>query len=181
VTRYVAFLRAINVGGRVVKMDDLRQLFEGLGLANVETFIASGNVVFESRAGRRGLERKIEQHLLDALGYDVATFVRTTDEVAEIAAFNPFGLEARAPGATLYVAFLRDAPGPARRQAVAALKNPVDDFALYGPNLYWLRRNRDSVTTGALLEKVLKAPATVRNMTTVARLAAKYGQQPQEP
>src|SRR6185369_8391120 len=61
--KYVAFLRAINVGGHVVKMDQLRALFEALGFANVETFIASGNVIFDSKSKNvAALERKIDRH-----------------------------------------------------------------------------------------------------------------------
>jgi uncharacterized protein (DUF1697 family) len=68
--RYVAFLRAINVGGHIVKMDQLRKLFEGLRLANVETFIASGNVIFDCGAeDAQKLERRIEAHLQKSLGY----------------------------------------------------------------------------------------------------------------
>ena len=67
--KFVAFLRAINVGGHLVKMDQLRSLLEELGFVNVETFIASGNVIFESRAGATApLERKIERVLRDGLG-----------------------------------------------------------------------------------------------------------------
>jgi uncharacterized protein (DUF1697 family) len=66
--RYIAFLRAINVGGHTVKMDVLRQHFAALGFSNVETFIASGNVVFETTAkNTRTLEQKIEKHLRAAL------------------------------------------------------------------------------------------------------------------
>jgi uncharacterized protein (DUF1697 family) len=68
--KYVAFLRAINVGGHTVKMDYLRHLFETLGLSNVETFIASGNVIFDSPSrNTKTLEKKIERHLLEKLGY----------------------------------------------------------------------------------------------------------------
>ena len=67
--RYVAFLRAINVGGHTVKMEDLRRLFETMGFANVETFIASGNVIFESKSkNTQAMERKIENHLRESLG-----------------------------------------------------------------------------------------------------------------
>ena len=84
--RYVAFLRAINVGGRhLVKMDALRRLFEELGFTNVETFIASGNVVFESKSrSAASLEKAIEAHLQKSLGYEVKTFIRSESEVAEI-------------------------------------------------------------------------------------------------
>ena len=68
--RYIAFLRAINVGGHTVKMDRLRALFQELPLANVETFIASGNVLFDSdESDTRVLERMIEGHLRAALGW----------------------------------------------------------------------------------------------------------------
>ena len=77
-TLYIAFLRAINVGGRTVKMDRLRGLFEQVGYADVETFIASGNVIFRSPAeDTQALERQIEAHLAASLGYEVAAFVRT--------------------------------------------------------------------------------------------------------
>src|SRR5262245_62756508 len=83
--RYIAFLRAINVGGHVVRMDDLRRQFEALRFSNVETFIASGNVVFESPSrDREAMEKAVEKRLLKALGYEVHTFIRTCDEVAAI-------------------------------------------------------------------------------------------------
>jgi Uncharacterized protein conserved in bacteria len=76
--RYIAFLRAINVGGHVVKMDHLKKLLESVNLSNVETFIASGNAIFES-SGRtpKVLKKKIADCLLKDLGYEVATFIRT--------------------------------------------------------------------------------------------------------
>ncbi len=76
--KLVAFLRAINVGGHTVSMAALRAEFEALGLKDVETFIASGNVIFTAPTGNRAaLERKIESHLHGALGYEVKTFLRT--------------------------------------------------------------------------------------------------------
>ena len=89
---FIAFLRAINVGrGRTVKMQSLRQIFESLGLSRVATFIASGNVVFETTAKEtKTLERKIERELKEALGYEVRTFVRGEAELARIANYRPF-------------------------------------------------------------------------------------------
>src|SRR5258708_37862568 len=91
-SRFIAFLRAINVGGgRTVKMESLRQVFESLGFSGVATFIASGNVVFEKTAkNTRTLERKIEKRLREALGFEVATFIRTDAELAEVANYKPF-------------------------------------------------------------------------------------------
>jgi uncharacterized protein (DUF1697 family) len=90
--RFIAFLRAINVGGgRTVKMQSLRQVFESLGLSSVATFIASGNVVFETTTKEpKALERKIERALKAALGYEVRTFVRGEDKLAKIANYRPF-------------------------------------------------------------------------------------------
>ena len=89
--RYIALLRAINVGGHKVKMDRLRKLFESLGLSNVETFIASGNVIFDSPAeDARTLEKQIEDYLRKSLGFEVATFVRSVSELEAIAGYRPF-------------------------------------------------------------------------------------------
>ena len=176
--KYVAFLRAINVGGHTVKMDDLRRRFESLGLSDVETFIASGNVIFDSpRAGAKALEREIESSLEQALGYKVATFLRTTRELAAVARHKPFAAaELEAEGNVLYVAFLADKPGEEAARKLLSYATAVDDFRVEGREVYWLRRKGlgESKFSGALLERALGAQATVRNSTTVRKLAAKY-------
>ncbi|MGH9174327.1 MAG: DUF1697 domain-containing protein [Vicinamibacterales bacterium] len=178
VTRYIAFLRAINVGGRTVKMDELRRLFEELGLANVATVIASGNVVFEASATDPSeLEQRIVDHLERWLGYRVDTFVRTASELAEIAAYRPFpAAELEADGATLFITFLAAPLDAARQQAIVALGTGTDSFHVHGRELYWLRRGRlsDSTISGATLEKVGKTVATARNANTIHRIVAKY-------
>ena len=79
--RYVAFLRGINVGGHIVKMDVLRKVFEDLGYDNVKTFIASGNVLFDSSSKvPAALEKSLAAALKKTLRYEVATFVRTVQE-----------------------------------------------------------------------------------------------------
>ena len=83
--KYIAFLRAINVGGHTVKMDQLREVFEQCGFKNVETFIASGNVIFDSTSKNpKALEKKIEAALLKAFGYEVHTFLRTPGELTAV-------------------------------------------------------------------------------------------------
>jgi uncharacterized protein (DUF1697 family) len=173
--RYIAFLRAINVGGRVVKMTTLKKIFESLELAEVETFIASGNVIFTSPAQAARLELRIEQGLDKALGYPVVTFLRTTEEIAAVAERDPFGVPIP-PGGRLYVGFLRDQPAPAARRKVAALATPTDTLAIHGRELYWLcaTPSMESIISGAMLEKVLGQPATLRNVNTLRRLAEKY-------
>ena len=170
--RYVAFLRAINVGGHIVKMDRLRKLFTQLGLTDVETFIASGNVLFTSPSkSGPALEKKIEKHLNAALGYEVATFVRTAAEVCQAAAHEPFSAALmKAPYHDLYVSFLRNAPPSAAQRAVEALRSPNDEFHINARELYWLSRVpfSESKVGGALLEKILGMPATMRSVTSGA-------------
>lgn len=171
--RYVAFLRAINVGGHTVKMEKLRALFGELGLADVSTFIASGNVIFESRARDvAALERKIEAHLEKALGYEVACFVRSTRELAEIAERNPFG-DAESEEGSLYVLFLRSPPEKDAVEQLTAFRTEVDDFRVHGRELYWrcLIRMSDS-TFGTAIGKTIRTPGTMRNATTLRKLAA---------
>lgn len=83
-TRYIALLRGINVGGHRVKMERLRGLFGELGFCNVATYIQSGNVFFETdESDFDSLTRKIEVHLFEALGYEVPVFLRTPVQLEE--------------------------------------------------------------------------------------------------
>ncbi|MBA2502799.1 MAG: DUF1697 domain-containing protein [Pyrinomonadaceae bacterium] len=175
--KYVAFLRAINVGGRIVKMDYLRDLFAALGFANVETLIASGNVIFSSASkNTKGLEQKIEIHLHETLGYKVATFVRSTSELAAIARYKPFAdSELNAEGHTLYIGFLSAKPVDEAKQKMAAHRTEVDEFHFHGREIYWLCRKKFSETQfKGNLEKLLGMQATLRNSTTVKKIAVKY-------
>ncbi len=175
--RSVAFLRAINVGGHVVKMDVLRQEFESLGLTGVETFIASGNVIFDARAKAAILERKIEAQLEGTLGYRVATFIRSIDELSAVAKTEAFDPSELAAGADLYVGFLREGSPMDLQKKLIALGNRIDDFAVRSREVYWLRRKQlgESVFSGAFIEKTLRAEATLRNITTVRKIVVKYG------
>jgi len=175
--KYIAFLRAINVGGHTVKMDYLRKLFTGLGFRNVETFIASGNVIFDSDSkSSRALEKKIEACLLKALSYEVTTFVRSTAELADIAQHKPFPDSELSAGHALYVGFMASEPSDTAKTKLLSLTTKVDDFRLNGREVYWLCRVKfgDSQISGALLAKTLGMPATLRNSTTVKKMAAKY-------
>lgn len=174
-TRYVAFLRAINVGGHVVKMDRLRTLFEALGCRDVRTFIASGNVVFSSAARDiPALESKIGTHLAKALGYEVATFVRTEAEVRRIAAFAPFpASHTGKDGTRVFVGFFQATLGPAGRKAVGSFRTDADEFHAEGKELYWLCRvpMLESTVSYVRLEKALGQRATFRNTNTIRRIA----------
>jgi uncharacterized protein (DUF1697 family) len=169
--RHIAFLRAINVGGRTVKMDRLRGLFTGLGLRDVTTLIASGNVLFSPGRQRTAtLERRIEEALADALGFEVTTFVRTA---ADLATLVRAGALSAKPEETLLVGFLKAIPDDAAVSRVHALRSHADDLAILGRELRWVRRGSmmESKLWGGALEKALGAPMTMRNVNTVRRLA----------
>ncbi len=174
--RCIAFLRAINVGGRIVKMDALKREFESLGLKRVETFIASGNVIFESSANAASLESKIEKHLAAKLGYEVATFLRTPAEVQSIATYQPFNATAMKNCGALVVGFVR---APLVAQSIGlvnALKSNIDDFHVNGREVYWICKTKQSESkfSNAVFERTLRAQATFRGMNTVKKLAEKY-------
>ena len=173
--RYVAFLRAVNVGGRTIKMDRLRALFEELPLRNVETFIASGNVLFDSTAGAASLEAKIEKHLEKRLRFAVPTLIRSAPEVATVAAHDPFAAEPFGERGGLYVGFLKSAPDAEGIAKVMKLADAVNAFAFVGREVYWRANDRMAVLkiTGATFERALRMPATFRNITTVTKLAAR--------
>ena len=179
--RLIAFLRAINVGGHNVTMEELRRLFEGLGLKEVETFIASGNVIFRSPSKDLGaLQRKIEERLHKSLGYEVHTFIRTESEVAAIGQYRPFKESLLRSAVALNVAFLAEPLVTAAKESLMALKSDIDDFHVHGREVYWLCKSKQSKSkfSNALFEKTLKVRATFRGVRTVAQLAAKYAGSP---
>jgi uncharacterized protein (DUF1697 family) len=175
--RYAAFLRAINVTNRFVKMAELRKVFESFGYENVETYIQSGNIIFDSpQEDARGLEKEIEAQLEAALGFAVPTFLRSGSELAQVANTWPFSEADRDERATLYVSFIRAEPPLDLQEKLAALSNEIDQFHVHGPHVYWLYRrylSRSNTRTDPI-EKTLQTLATNRNISTVRKITAKY-------
>jgi len=177
--RYVAFLRGMNVGGRRIKNEELRRHFEGMDFEQVATFRASGNVIF-STSGREAegkLAQRVEAELDERLGYDVPVFLRSIDEVAAIAAQEPFDRKrVEKSKGKLQVSLLAKKPMPATKKKVLALAGDEDLLALEGREVYWL-------PSGGLLESDLDLKAiasllgtdTRRTMGTIEQIAAKYG------
>ena len=176
-TRYIAFLRAVNVGGRTVKMDELRTLFARMGFTGAETFIASGNVIFEvEEPDAVALQQRIEGELNQALGYAVATFLRTDAEVAAVARYEPFPAPVLAAAGALNVAFLAAALSPDDEQTLMTLKTTIDDFHVNGREVYWLCQTKQSESTfsNTVFERTLRKQTTLRGISTIRKLAAKY-------
>jgi len=175
--KYIAFLRAINVGGHTVKMDRLREIFEAMGFSNVETFIASGNVIFESKSKDvDSLVKKIEIGLKESLGFEVATFIRSDSELAEIANYKPFPKPQSDSAAALNIAFLSAPLDDKSKKLVMSLKSEIDDFHVHGREIYWLclKKQSESKFSNNLLEKTLGVKSTLRGVNTVKKMAEKY-------
>jgi uncharacterized protein (DUF1697 family) len=159
-------------------MEELRRLFSGLALKDVETFIASGNLIFSSRSTDIvALEQRIESRLEEALGYEVKTFIRTEAEVAAIARYQPFSdSQLRAAGAQC-VGFLARPLGAAAKRTLMMLRTEIDEFHVHGREVYWLCKKRQSESTfsNMVFEKSVQVRATFRGVNTISRLVAKYG------
>lgn len=155
-TRYIAFLRAINVGGHTVKMETLRHLFETMGFKDVETFIASGNVVFQSPAEDTALlESTIASGLRHALGYNVATFIRTEAELIQIMAHQAFPQPELDAAMANNIVFLANPLKEEEKRKLMALTTEIDHFAVQGREITWLcgKRQSESTFSNAVLEK----------------------------
>jgi uncharacterized protein (DUF1697 family) len=177
-SRYVALLRAINVGGRTVKMTDLCALFEQAKLTNVKSVIASGNVLFDARTtDTAALEKRIEAALQKGLGYESETFVRTPDELDAIVAHRP-SFDRTDPvleSHTLQVIFFRADIPREHAAKIVGLGTDYDDFDVLGREVYWRTRGRisDSGIKPSAFARAFPGPGTARNITTVRKLAEK--------
>jgi uncharacterized protein (DUF1697 family) len=175
--KYIAFLRAINVAGRYVKMEHLRSLFESMGCADVETYINSGNVIFSSDVDNtKILEQEIERQLQAHLGFEVPTFIRTDLELSAIASYQSFTELALQSAVALNVAFLADPITDDNIEVLSSLKTSIDEFHPNGREIYWLCKVKqsDSKFSNALLEKKLKLKSTIRTVSTIEKIVAKH-------
>lgn len=173
---YIALLRGVNVGGITIRSVELREVFESLGLTEVRTVLASGNVAFASstREARPALKRRIEQALGDRFGYDAWILLLTVDELEAVVAAFPFD-EAR-EGWHPYVLFASDAAHLAELAAVADDLDPADDVIAPGDDvIYWHNRRERGVDSAfaKLTAKVRFKPTTTnRNLRTLRKLLA---------
>lgn len=175
-TQYVAFLRAINVGGHTVTKDRLIAVFESLELTHVETFIASGNVIFSTgKVARATLEKKIAAALETKLGYEVATFLRTEEEIAEVLKAQPFAQKMLSTATAYNIGFLHNALNSEQQKKLVAFRSKIDDLVAVGREVYWLCRKKQSESTinGGKLERALGLKVTFRSRSSLTKLAAK--------
>ena len=177
--RYVALLRAINVGGKnKVAMADLSAMFVDLGFGNVETLLQSGNVLFSASRANAGarFEQQLEKASTKQLKLTVDYMIRSAEEWAAIVAANPFPEEAAKDPGHLLLVCLKSEPKPAAVEALRAAvkeKKGRESVRAIGPQLYVCYPDgigRSKLTTG-LIERTLGTSGTGRNWKTVVKLA----------
>lgn len=162
-TNYVALLRAVNVGGRQLKMHDLKRLGSELDLSSSRTFIASGNLLFRSTKKEAVLKRDLEEAVERHMGKPVGVMVRTSAELADVVAANPFPNE---PGNRVVAIFLNEAPP---RDAIPSARNVTDEQLALGKREIYV--HFPSGQGQSKLKLSASVSGTARNMNTVAKLA----------
>ena len=177
-TTYVAFLRAINVGGHaVVKMTALRDAFTAAGCKDARTLIASGNVLFDSpgpAAGIGALERRIRAELGQLFDVPPGLFIRTVRDVARLVQANPFRRYAGKPRLALYVAFLSRKPRQIPRLPLRSVPEALDVISVKGREAFIVSGRKKNGLYGfpnLFIEKQFDVTATCRNWKTVHKIA----------
>jgi uncharacterized protein (DUF1697 family) len=178
-TVYVALLKGINVGSsHRINMEDLRKMFESLGLSRIETYIQSGNVIFESDDKEASLRKKIEQGIETAFGFAAVVVLRTADELDGIIQRCPFSQEeisqaeeSNSEGESLYIALLPEEPKKESVEKIKALRTAIDDIRFEGREAYILLRHSIRNSKLAVLLQKLEGTSTVRNWKTLQNLS----------
>ena len=172
---YIAFLRAVNVGKRQVKMASLREHLAGHGFNEVKTFIASGNVeVTSTLRSTSAVEKKLETVLESWLGFDVPTMVRRPEQLAQ--AFEAGEkLASPLPGDPRhYLAFLRDQPKAAAVEELETWDNEGERAQVVGRDVHLWLSSATPRLTNARMEKILGTVGTARDWKTVTKLVATW-------
>lgn len=174
-TRYIAILRGINVGtGRKVPMADLNVLLAKLGLKNIQTYIQSGNVVFELvvEESISSLEERLHRSVSETFGFDIPVLVRTSEEVAQCVATNPFLRNKDKETEKLYLTFLKVQPDFFLLEKIKEFDFSPDRFEISGKEVFIYCENGYGRTkiTNDFFEKKLNVKATTRNWKTVLKL-----------
>ncbi|MGH9629490.1 MAG: DUF1697 domain-containing protein [Bryobacteraceae bacterium] len=173
-TAIVSLLRGVNVGGhKKIRMDELRALYESLGLVDPRSYVQSGNIVFRSK--ERDLARlvkRIEDGIEQKFGFRPDVIVRTCSELRDVIARNPFATRQGIDASKLLVVFLTSDPEVEAREKVLKIKADPEELRIDGRELYIYFPNGMGRTKlpYATIERTLKTPATGRNWNTVTKL-----------
>ena len=173
--RYISILRGINVGGnRKILMSELKNLFEKLGFGHVQTYIQSGNVIFESdqKESSTDLELRIQKAISETFGFDVPVIVRTSDEWAESVVNNPFWKEKDVDIDRLHLTCMKKVPSPELLKKIKMFQFLPDRYEIIGKDvfIFCAAGYGTSKLTNPFFESKLKVQATTRNWKTVMKL-----------
>ncbi len=175
--KYVAFLRAVNVGGHnKIKMDDLKKLFISLGYKNVETVIQSGNVIFETpEKNVKAITAKVEKKLNELMKKEIKTFVRTHSELSKIVKSNPFSKIKADDKIKTYVFFLYNEPERKFKLPLESSNKEINVFLKINLNLFMLVKKIPGKASSPndFIEKTFGVSATARNWNVVCNIADK--------
>ncbi|WP_075620273.1 DUF1697 domain-containing protein [Paenisporosarcina indica] len=170
-TIYIAFLRGINVGGHnKIKMADLRLLLETMGLGKVQTYIQSGNVLFESSRDSEELRQQLEKQIKNEFGFSVPVILRTSAELEYIIENNPFSFDHLIEGESIHLSLLSEYPPQKGVNHLLELHGNVDECEVKDKEIYvYLRQSIRISKLAARIQKI-GVPSTSRNWKTVKKL-----------
>ena len=172
-SRYVAFLKGINVSGqKLIKMEELRKHFDIPGFKNVVTYIQSGNVLFDAKeTDTAKLRAKIEKMLAAKLGYEVSVIVRSIDEIKQTIKRNPYPNAETESERKLYITLLSDIPDKAMHASLDKYKAESEEFSIIEREVYLLLASYGNTKlSNALIEKKLAVTGTTRNWATLNKI-----------
>jgi uncharacterized protein (DUF1697 family) len=183
--QYIAFLRAINVGGHAsVRMSDLKDAFAAAGCTGVRTYIQSGNVIFETpEENTAAVFQRIQLRLRDLLGDKPVVFFRTVRQVEGIVRGAPFKRFEAEPGVKLYVTFLSRKPRSKPRFPLLLPKEALEAVAIKNLDVFIVSRRKKSGLYGFpnnFIEKEFGVSATSRNWSTVTKIVEFLRKEPDE-
>jgi uncharacterized protein (DUF1697 family) len=175
--KYVALLRGVNVGGNMLRMERVREVFCGMGFGGVRTYIQSGNVVFEMGRLERGWCGRCEQELAGETRLAVGVIGRTVGEMRKIVEGNPFVGEKGVDEGKLHVTFLEARATSAGEAKLAGIKAGGDRYVVKGCEVYLYCPGGygKSKLVNSAIERAMGMRATTRNWRTVKVLAEMAG------
>ncbi|WP_027084844.1 DUF1697 domain-containing protein [Cohnella panacarvi] len=169
-TLYMAFLRGINVGGNhIVKMAELKRTLEEDGMHRVQTYIQSGNILFESDEAASELEGRFERLLEAAFGFPMPTMIRSADELKNIMQRCPYSFAEVTEGQSIHLSLLKREPSEEEIAAIPDIDTGRDEYRIVGREIYWFFNQ--SMLDSKLPRKLQKiGPATMRNWKTIVKM-----------
>lgn len=171
---YIALLRGINVSGhKIIKMAELKKMFENLGFQNVKTYIQSGNVVFQTNeTAIPKLEKSIRKGIENTFGFDVQIQILISDEIRKALEINPFLKDNSLDIKQHYFVFLDEIPSEENWNNLKNMELKGEQMSLADKVLfvYYTNGAGQSKLTTNLIESKLKVAATARNLNTTRKL-----------